>query len=172
MFRRRYRRNDGNNRTIHEQGSYKNYDRNNGTIHDANAQFELKGQFLKELRDNTFGGLEHENENEHIEKVLEIVDLFHILNITQDQIMLRAFLAQLNSLGREIKKVNETVYAYQVGCELCKGPHYTKDCPFKEEGKLLKRLTIRSLVHPTCTYQHEGCTAAAVARSSTNKSMR
>ncbi|GKA75137.1 retrovirus-related pol polyprotein from transposon TNT 1-94 [Tanacetum coccineum] len=40
--------------------------------------FELKGQFLKELRDNTFSGSEHEDANEHIKKVLEIVDLFHI----------------------------------------------------------------------------------------------
>nr|GEU62192.1 hypothetical protein [Tanacetum cinerariifolium] len=46
--------------------------------------------------------------------------------------------AQLNNLGREIKKVNEKVYAAQVGCELCKGPHYTKDCPLKEEGKTLE----------------------------------
>ncbi|GJY33907.1 hypothetical protein Tco_0418376 [Tanacetum coccineum] len=53
--------------------------------------FELKGQFLKELRDNTFSGSDHEDANEHIEKVLEIVDLFHIPNITIDQVMLRAF---------------------------------------------------------------------------------
>ncbi|GKA92348.1 hypothetical protein Tco_0814273 [Tanacetum coccineum] len=43
--------------------------------------FELKGQFLKELRTNTFSGSDHEDANEHIEKVLEIVDLFHIPNI-------------------------------------------------------------------------------------------
>nr|GEU64820.1 hypothetical protein [Tanacetum cinerariifolium] len=53
--------------------------------------FELKGQFLKELRDNTFSGSDHEDANEHIEKVLEIFDLFYIPNITQDQVMLRAF---------------------------------------------------------------------------------
>ncbi|GJZ94736.1 hypothetical protein Tco_0666939 [Tanacetum coccineum] len=35
-------------------------------------------------------------------------------------------------LEEEIKKVNEKVYAAQVGCEQCKGPHYTKDCPQKE----------------------------------------
>ncbi|GJU84722.1 retrovirus-related pol polyprotein from transposon TNT 1-94 [Tanacetum coccineum] len=58
---------------------------------DANAQLELKGQFLKELRDNTFSDSKHEDANEHIEKVLEIVDLFHIPNITQDQVMLHAF---------------------------------------------------------------------------------
>ncbi|GJT84320.1 putative reverse transcriptase domain-containing protein [Tanacetum coccineum] len=52
--------------------------------------FELKGQFLKELRSNTFSGSDQEDANEHIEKVLKIVDLFHIPNITVDQVMLRA----------------------------------------------------------------------------------
>ncbi|GJR43865.1 hypothetical protein Tco_1311968 [Tanacetum coccineum] len=46
-----------------------------------------------------------------------------------------AIQAQLNSLGQKIKKVNEKVYAAQVGCEQCKRPHYTKDYPLKEEGK-------------------------------------
>nr|GEZ60115.1 hypothetical protein [Tanacetum cinerariifolium] len=36
-------------------------------------------------------GSDNEDANEHIEKVFEIVDLFHIPNITQDQVMLRAF---------------------------------------------------------------------------------
>ncbi|GJT66504.1 retrovirus-related pol polyprotein from transposon TNT 1-94 [Tanacetum coccineum] len=244
---------------------------------DDKYHFELKGQFLKELRDNTFNGSDHEDVNEHIEKVLKIVDLFHVPNITQDQIMLCVFplsltgaasrwirnkpsgsiktwedlkakflskycpptrtskkmeeidnfqqepgetlyqawerfkkllmkypqhyltkmqevilfynglevptrqildskgviptktaadakvaiqemakysqkwhnetsrtrstetsnglvaiQAQLNNIRREIKKVNEKVYAAQVGCELCKGPYYTKDCPLKE----------------------------------------
>ncbi|GJV23955.1 hypothetical protein Tco_1376650 [Tanacetum coccineum] len=229
-----------------------------------NDNFELKGQFLKELRTKTFTGSDHEDANEHIEKVLKIVDLFHIPNITIDQVMLRAFpmsftgsasrwlrnkptgsittwdglktkflnkycpparttkkreeinnfqqepdenlyqaweqfkellmkcpqyyltemrigailsktaanakvaiqemaeysqkwhngtsksrstetsdglaaiQAQLNNLGREIKKLIEKVYAAQVGCEQCKGPHYTKDCLLKEEGKTLK----------------------------------
>ncbi|GJS61282.1 retrovirus-related pol polyprotein from transposon TNT 1-94 [Tanacetum coccineum] len=248
------------------------------------THFELKLQFLKELCDNTFSGSEHEDANEHIKKVLEIVVLFYIPKITQDQIMLRAFpvsltraasrwirnqtpgsittwevlktkflnkycppdrtakkmeeinnfqqepdeslfrawevfkellmkcpqhyltnmqevilfyngldvltrqildskgaipsktaadakiaiqemveysqkwhngtssrtistetsdglvsiQVQLNNLGREIKKVNEKVYAAQVGCELYKGPHYTEDCPQKEEGKTLE----------------------------------
>nr|GEW35471.1 E3 ubiquitin-protein ligase [Tanacetum cinerariifolium] len=121
---------------------------------DDKDHFELKGQFLKELRGNTFNSSDHEDVNEHIEKVLEIVDLFHVPNITQDQKMLRVFLmsltgaaslwlrnkpsaiqAQLNNIEREIKKVNEKVYAAQVGCVQCKGPHYTKDCLLKEEEK-------------------------------------
>nr|GEU32178.1 hypothetical protein [Tanacetum cinerariifolium] len=154
-------------------------------------------------------GSDHEDSNEHIEKVLEILDLMYVPNITQDQIMLRVFpmsltraevilfyngldaptrqildskgaiptkaavdakltiqamaeysqkwhngifrtrstktsdrltaiQAQINNLGREIKKVNAKVYAAQVGCKQCKGPHYTKDCPLKEEGKTLE----------------------------------
>ncbi|GJT60227.1 putative reverse transcriptase domain-containing protein [Tanacetum coccineum] len=51
---------------------------------------------------------------------------------------LAAIQAQLNNLGREIKKVNEKYYVAQVGCEQCKGPHHTKDCPLKEEGKTLE----------------------------------
>ncbi|GJU16420.1 nucleobase-ascorbate transporter 12 [Tanacetum coccineum] len=151
---------------------------------DDKAHFELKGQFLKELRDNTFNGLDHEDANEHIEKVLEIeVILFYkglevptrqirdskgaIPTMTAANAMvaiqemaehskkwhdrtstmtrstetfdgLAAIQAQLNNLGREIKKVNEKVYAAQVGCELCKGPHYTKVCPLKEERKTLE----------------------------------
>ncbi|GKB24273.1 hypothetical protein Tco_0863674, partial [Tanacetum coccineum] len=54
-------------------------------------KFELKGQFLKELRTNTFCGSDNEDVNEHIKKVLEIVDLFHVPNITIDQVMVRAF---------------------------------------------------------------------------------
>ncbi|GJY93953.1 uncharacterized mitochondrial protein-like protein [Tanacetum coccineum] len=184
---------------------------------DDKDSFKLRGQFLKELYENTFSGSDHEDVNEYTEKVLEIVDLFHIPNITQDQVMLKAFHvsltgatsrclrkkpsgsittwedlkikflskycppariakkmeeinnfqqepketlyqaweqfkellmkypqhyltemqeAQLNNLGREIKKVNEKVYAAQVGCEQCKGPHYTKYCPLKEEGTM------------------------------------
>ncbi|GJU21731.1 hypothetical protein Tco_1155073 [Tanacetum coccineum] len=58
---------------------------------DDKAHFELKGQFLKELCDNTFNRSDNEDANEHIEKVLEIVNLFHIPDVTQDQIMLRVF---------------------------------------------------------------------------------
>ncbi|GJW81386.1 hypothetical protein Tco_0145361 [Tanacetum coccineum] len=52
---------------------------------DNKDQFKLKGKFFKELRENTFSGLDNEDANEHVEKVLEIVDLFHVPNITVDQ---------------------------------------------------------------------------------------
>ena len=58
---------------------------------DDKSKFELKGQFLKELRENAFSGSEHEDANEHVEKVLEIADLFTSEGVTDDQIMLRIF---------------------------------------------------------------------------------
>ncbi|GKC49977.1 hypothetical protein Tco_1072722 [Tanacetum coccineum] len=228
-------------------------------------------QILKELHEKNFSGSEHKEENEHIEKVLKIVDLFHIPEVTQDQVILRVFSmsligaasrwlrnepsgsitrletlktkflnkycppartakkmeeinnfqqesneiilfynwlnvptrqilnskgaiptktvvdakiaiqemaeysqkwhnrtslkarstetsdglaaiqTQLNNLGREIKKVNEKVYATQVECELCKRPHYTKDFPLKEEGNTLEKAYYMQFGAP---YQH------------------
>lgn len=43
--------------------------------------FELKGQFLKELHEIFFSGSDLEDANEHIEKVMEIVDLFQYPNV-------------------------------------------------------------------------------------------
>ncbi|GJX32302.1 hypothetical protein Tco_0242157 [Tanacetum coccineum] len=173
---------------------------------------------MLQLRTNTFSGSDHEDANEHIEKVLKIVNLFHIPNITIDQVMLRAFpmsltgaisrwlrnkptgiptrrilnsrgaipsktaadakvaiqemaeysqkwhngtsrsrgtetsdglsaiQAQLNNPGREIKKVNEKVYATQVGCEQCKDPITPRIAHSKKKGKPSKKLTTRNLV--------------------------
>ncbi|GKE74045.1 reverse transcriptase domain-containing protein [Tanacetum coccineum] len=59
---------------------------------------------------------------------------------------LAAIQAQLNNLGREIKKVNENFYAAQVGCEQCKGPHYTKastDAAIRNQGASIKTLEIQ-----------------------------
>ncbi|GKA13979.1 DNA-directed DNA polymerase [Tanacetum coccineum] len=142
------------------------------------THFELKGQFLKELRENTFSVSEHEDANEQIKKVPEIVDLFHIpeevilfyngLDVPTRQILdskgaiptktvadakvaiqkngrilsemhnrtsskarstetsygLAAIQAQLNNIGREIKKVNEKVYAAQSGAPYQPGGQY------------------------------------------------
>ncbi|GJS95420.1 DNA-directed DNA polymerase [Tanacetum coccineum] len=131
--------------------------------HEFNLFSDLEEYSKEEVAETMVETMEHisdhEDANEHIEKDLEIIDLFHIPNITQDHVMLRAFLmsltraasrwlrnkpsgsittwedrntktkstktfdglaaiqARLNNLGREIKKVNEKVYAAQVGCK-------------------------------------------------------
>ncbi|GJX32765.1 hypothetical protein Tco_0242620 [Tanacetum coccineum] len=58
------------------------------------------------------------------------------LRSTETSDGLAAIQAQLNNLGREIKKVNEKVYATQVGCEHARP--LTNDST-KEEGKNPRR---------------------------------
>ncbi|GJX04469.1 ribonuclease H-like domain, reverse transcriptase, RNA-dependent DNA polymerase [Tanacetum coccineum] len=187
-----------------------------GTITETIKEYMCK---TRERCDNTINGSGHEDLNEHIEKVLEIVDLFHIPNITQDHIMLQAFpmsltgaasrclrnkpsssittwedqkakfLSKLKELLMKcpqhyITDMQEVILFYnglevptrqildfkgvvptkivanakiaiqemveysqkwhngtsktKMGCEQRKGPHYTKDCPLKEEGKTLE----------------------------------
>ncbi|GJV85582.1 hypothetical protein Tco_1525480 [Tanacetum coccineum] len=52
---------------------------------DDKARFELKGQFLKELRDNTFSGSDNEDANEHIEK--EVILFYKGLDVPTRQIL-------------------------------------------------------------------------------------
>ncbi|GJW80743.1 putative reverse transcriptase domain-containing protein [Tanacetum coccineum] len=78
-----------------------------------NDNFELKGQFLKELRTNTFSGLDHEDANEHIEKVLEIVDLFHIPKYyKRRQVMLEPsrFHNKIEKINNFQQEPNENLY--------------------------------------------------------------
>nr|GEU30111.1 hypothetical protein [Tanacetum cinerariifolium] len=46
-----------------------------------------------------------------------------------------AIVSKLDSLGRDMKKLKENVYAIQVGCQTYGGPHLEKECPLNEEVK-------------------------------------
>ncbi|GJS09699.1 DNA-directed DNA polymerase [Tanacetum coccineum] len=81
---------------------------------------------------------------------------------------LPAIQEQHNNLRREIKKVNEKVYDAQVGCELCKGPHYTKDCPLKEEGKIFEEANYTQFGVP---FQQGGKYRAVAKRHEENSNM-
>ncbi|GJV85822.1 hypothetical protein Tco_1525720 [Tanacetum coccineum] len=132
---------------------------------DGNGHFELKGQFPKELLDNTFSCSEHEDTNEHIEKVLEIVDLFHIQNITQDQIMLRAFPISLtgaasrwlknDQLGTMFKSILTAKADSNRICSIGSGPYAVSASQFSDvysETVPFPRLTVeladRTIKHP------------------------
>nr|GEU86193.1 hypothetical protein [Tanacetum cinerariifolium] len=59
----------------------------------------------------------------------------------------RIAIPKFDEKAREIKKVNEKVYAAQVGCESCNEPHYSKDYPLKEEGKELEEAYYTKFVY-------------------------
>ncbi|GJW00047.1 hypothetical protein Tco_1555298 [Tanacetum coccineum] len=58
---------------------------------EGNVDFEIKGQFLRELRDNTFSRNENEDAYEHVGRILEIASLFNIPRVSGDAIILRVF---------------------------------------------------------------------------------
>ncbi|GJV46914.1 zf-CCHC domain-containing protein [Tanacetum coccineum] len=69
------------------------------------VDFEIKSQFMSELRCNLFVGTDDEDAHEHVRRVVEITDLFHIPGITQDTIMLRVFPITLTGAARKWKNL-------------------------------------------------------------------
>ncbi|GJT89953.1 hypothetical protein Tco_1078798 [Tanacetum coccineum] len=53
---------------------------------------------------------------------------------------LAALVNKLDNLGRDMKKLKESVHAIQVGCQICEGPHLDKDCPLNEEVKQVEEV--------------------------------
>ncbi|GKD91758.1 hypothetical protein Tco_1367265 [Tanacetum coccineum] len=126
---------------------------------EGNVNFEIKIQFMRELREDTFSRNKNDDAHEHIERVLDIVSLFNIPEVTHDAVMLRVFpitligaaksnnsegmaaiVSKLDNLGLDMKKLKENVHAIQVGCQLCGGPHLDKECLFNKEAKSMKEI--------------------------------
>ncbi|GJT02918.1 reverse transcriptase domain-containing protein [Tanacetum coccineum] len=57
----------------------------------GSVNFEIKSQFMRELREDTFFGNKNDDAHEHVERVLDIVSLFNILGVSHDVVMLRVF---------------------------------------------------------------------------------
>ncbi|GJV36684.1 reverse transcriptase domain-containing protein [Tanacetum coccineum] len=57
----------------------------------GNVNFEIKSQFMHELREDTFFENKDEDAHGHIDRVLSIVGLFNILGVSKDAVMLRVF---------------------------------------------------------------------------------
>ncbi|GJU28075.1 reverse transcriptase domain-containing protein [Tanacetum coccineum] len=83
----------------------------------GNVNFEIKSQFMRELREDTLSENKDEDAYDHIDWVLSIVGLFNIPEVSKDAVMLR------------------------VGCQICKGPHPDKDCPLNEEVKQVEEVS-------------------------------
>ncbi|GKB91839.1 putative reverse transcriptase domain-containing protein [Tanacetum coccineum] len=149
----------------------------------GNVNFEIKSQFMHELRKDTFFGNKDEDAHVHIDRVLCIIGLFNIpeslksshalsfslysyrihkkledihnfkqegdeslyqawerttsrnIGSSSSKDELVALVNKLDNLGKDMKKLKESVQAIQVGCQICKGPHLDKDCPLNEEVK-------------------------------------
>ncbi|GJW84442.1 hypothetical protein Tco_0157587 [Tanacetum coccineum] len=67
-------------------------------------EFEIKSQFMSELRYKLFAGTDDEHVHEHVRRVLEIMDLFHIPGVTRDAVMLRVFPMTLSGRLQDFQK--------------------------------------------------------------------
>ncbi|GKB84118.1 calmodulin-interacting protein 111 isoform X1 [Tanacetum coccineum] len=54
-------------------------------------EFEINSNFIRELRCKLFKDTDDEDAHEHVQRVLEIADLFHFPGVTHDVVMLRVF---------------------------------------------------------------------------------
>ncbi|GJS78678.1 hypothetical protein Tco_0728559 [Tanacetum coccineum] len=57
----------------------------------GNVNFEIKSQFMRELREDTFSENKDEDAHNHIDRVLSIVGLFNIPGVFKDAVMLQVF---------------------------------------------------------------------------------
>ncbi|GJS48610.1 hypothetical protein Tco_0598731 [Tanacetum coccineum] len=55
----------------------------------GNVNFEIKSQFMRELRAEHISETKVDDSHEHVERILDIVGLFNIPGITHDAVMLR-----------------------------------------------------------------------------------
>ncbi|GKA73650.1 retrovirus-related pol polyprotein from transposon TNT 1-94 [Tanacetum coccineum] len=123
---------------IHEMAEY-SQKWHNGTSSGTRRRTQTRlGQFLKEIYDNTFSGSEHEDANEHIENVLEIFDLFHIPKVTQDPIMLRAFLVSL--IGAASRWLRNQPSGSITTWEVLKTKFLNKYCPPARTAKKMEEI--------------------------------
>ncbi|GKC24572.1 uncharacterized mitochondrial protein-like protein, partial [Tanacetum coccineum] len=66
----------------------------------GNVNFEIKSQFMRKLREDTFSGNKDEDAHDHIYRVLSIVGLFNIPRVSKDVVMLRVFPFTLTEAGK------------------------------------------------------------------------
>nr|GEX63561.1 hypothetical protein [Tanacetum cinerariifolium] len=122
----------------------------------GNVNFEIKSQFMRELREDIFYG-KNEDAHDHVDRVLNIVSLFNILGVSQDAVLLRVFPFTLTGSTKTwvdrltpgavntwdlLKKafiqrnINSNIEFD--GLAAIVRPHLGKECPLNEEVKQLE----------------------------------
>ncbi|GJT87444.1 reverse transcriptase domain-containing protein [Tanacetum coccineum] len=123
----------------------------------GNVNFEIKSQFMRELREDTFSGNKNDDAHEHVEQVLDIVSLFYILGVSHDAVMLplskgtvhhqrlpSSLKKSATSSRKETRlytKPRNGIMTFSINAPLMisiairRGAHLDKDCPLNEEVK-------------------------------------
>ncbi|GKE44561.1 hypothetical protein Tco_1471845 [Tanacetum coccineum] len=77
----------------------------------------FKSQFMRELREDTFSENKDEDAHDHIDRVLSIVSLFNIPEVSKDAVMLRAFIQRYCPPSMTVKQLEDIHNFKQEGDE-------------------------------------------------------
>nr|GEY65156.1 hypothetical protein [Tanacetum cinerariifolium]GEY65971.1 hypothetical protein [Tanacetum cinerariifolium] len=107
--------------------------------------FEIKSQFMRELREDTFAGNKKDDVHEHVERILDIVSLFNIPGVTHDAVMLRVF--PMTFTGAVKNWVDRLTSGTINTWDLLKMAFIQRDCPPSKTAKKLEDI---------CNFKQEG----------------
>ncbi|GJW81301.1 hypothetical protein Tco_0145276 [Tanacetum coccineum] len=124
----------------------------------GNVNFEIKSQFMRELREDTFSENKNEDAHDHIDRVFSIIDLFSIPEVSKETVMLRVFLFTLTGSAKRLMDrlalgtINtwgllKKAFIQRLDAKFVKD--LDKDCPLNEEVKQVKEVRYREFGRTT-----------------------
>ncbi|GJX55653.1 protein kinase-like domain, concanavalin A-like lectin/glucanase domain protein [Tanacetum coccineum] len=105
---------------------------------EGNANFEIKSQFMWELREDTFSGNKNDDAHEHVERVIDIVSLFNIPGVSHDVVMIRFFPITLTGAAKTW--VDRLPPGTIDSCDLLKTAVIQRHCPPSRTAKQLEEI--------------------------------
>ncbi|GJX69790.1 retrotransposon ORF1 [Tanacetum coccineum] len=94
--------------------------------------------FMRELRRKLFKGIDDEDAHEHVQRVLEIVDLFYFPGVTHDVIMLSVFHITLK--GTALRWINKLSAGLVTTWDLLEKAFIKQYCPPSKTAKKLEEI--------------------------------
>nr|GEW26988.1 hypothetical protein [Tanacetum cinerariifolium] len=133
----------------------------------GNVNFEIKSQFMLELREDTFFGNKIKDTHDHVDRILSIVSLFNIPRVSKDVVMLRVFPFTLTGAAKRwagpIPEMTpaQALTAIQTMTDhsqkwhdqtsrrsVSNRPHLDKECPLNEEVKEVEEVKYEEFGRP------------------------
>ncbi|GJR59975.1 hypothetical protein Tco_1502137 [Tanacetum coccineum] len=105
---------------------------------EGNVNFEIKSQFMRELRKDTFCENKNDDAHEHVERVLDIVSLFNIPEVSHDAVMLCVFPITLTGVAK--RWVDRLPSGTVNSWDLLKKAFIQRYCPQSKTTKQLEEI--------------------------------
>ncbi|GJZ15864.1 reverse transcriptase domain-containing protein [Tanacetum coccineum] len=127
----------------------------------GNVNFEIKSQFMRELREDAFFGNKNDDAHEHVERVLDIVSLFNIPGVSHEAVMLRVFPVTLT--GSAKRWVDRLPRRIVDSWDLHKKAFIQRYCPPSRTAKQLEEIRNFKQEGDETLYQwHDGSSSRSI----------